>query len=164
MFKHGYRVALCLPHSIPATERPCSVLVQCNHICSTKEHPGQAVSARRLQLTAAWAPFVFLTIWPWILAPAHRSPSTPSVITGPPTCGACRRRLWLYRSEYPRSHGEINVEPHEIATLIGQKPMNIGNFTQLNLIISHCGLANCPSGALTLLLGPYCERKNYPWV
>lgn len=53
-----------------------SVGVQCNGVCSTKEQPGQAVSARRLQLTAAGLRLCFSPFGPgfllWLIA--HQCP------------------------------------------------------------------------------------------
>ena len=58
----------------------------------------------------------------------------------------------------PRSN--VTVKPHEVATLLGRKHSNMGNFTQLSLTISHCSLINCHSGALNCLLGARFERKD----
>lgn len=51
----------------------------------------------------------------------------------------------------PGPRGEINVGPYEIATLVGQKHSNIGNFTQLSLTLSHCRFANSTEDHVCLL-------------
>lgn len=60
----------------------------------------------------------------------------------------------------PDPRAKVTVKPYDIATLLGRKHLNTDNFTLLSLTLSHCSLINCHSGALTFLLGAYCERKD----
>ena len=60
----------------------------------------------------------------------------------------------------PDPWAKVTVKPYDIATLLGRKHLNTGNFTQLSLTISRSSLINCHSRALNFLLGAHYERKD----